>query len=349
VGQRGQELPAGTLTRHALLELPARNPQEPQIPGPPRRSAQADADNRPSRPPFGGRGARRRRSMPGRVRRLDRWSRAGDGARGRDACGEGRLDSRVARNHRRPMGRGLMWGAALTLLACARPVPVTRLAGTHTPSMPQPHVAEPTREARAPTEAQQASAVIQEAPASDAPACSPGSSPCMPDSGFVDQLCRSPNPDLALMMFRKGTPWSRGYATRNVEAWYAGGRSRTSANTVALDEEVVVLRRRGEAGALQVSGSGSYDVLRLDGACVSLQREELTTRRPQVTKHPRVPWAQLDEPTRGRLLSDGRVLSSYRRSRSTCANGSAAACSRAESDLSDSVVEYVQRGGGAEE
>src|SRR5262245_55361711 len=41
---------------------------------------------------------------------------------------------------------------------------------------------------------------------------------CLPATAFVQRLCGSPNPDVALALFAKGTPWTRGYLRRTTEA-----------------------------------------------------------------------------------------------------------------------------------
>ena len=43
-------------------------------------------------------------------------------------------------------------------------------------------------------------------------------------------------------MFGKGTPWTRGYLRREVEAWNASGGVSSNDSKLALDEEVVTLR-----------------------------------------------------------------------------------------------------------
>jgi hypothetical protein len=164
----------------------------------------------------------------------------------------------------------------------------------------------------------------------------------VPDSGFVDWLCRHADPDLALVMFSKGTVWTRAYTTRNLEAWYASG-ARTVAVTLAFDEELVVLRRRG-GGGMMVGGSGSYDVLRFNGQCVSLQSEELTFRRPPAPRHAELAWKQLGAATRQVLLRDSAVGDSVARRSKACTQGTLEACTKAERALGRAVVDGVRTG-----
>src|SRR5262245_48651424 len=63
---------------------------------------------------------------------------------------------------------------------------------------------------------------------------------CGPLLAFVKDLCSgSTKPDIALMLFAKGSPWTRAFLRLNVDAWYTGSRS--SRVGLKLDEEVVVL------------------------------------------------------------------------------------------------------------
>ena len=144
-------------------------------------------------------------------------------------------------------------------------------------------------------------------------------------------------------MFSKGTSWTRGYATRNLEAWYASGR-RTFGVQVAFDEELLVLRHHGRSAGAAVSGSESYDVLRWDGSCVSLQPEEITWRRPPAPKQAPIAWRLLDSDARAALLQDPKVWSSAERRRNLCTDGTDAACIRAETSLSRTVAERVRAG-----
>lgn len=64
----------------------------------------------------------------------------------------------------------------------------------------------------------------------------------------------------------KGTPFTRSYLTRDVDAWNASG-GRTHRATILFDEEVMVVQyRKAAAGGIVTVGvngeSGSYDVQR---------------------------------------------------------------------------------------
>lgn len=113
---------------------------------------------------------------------------------------------------------------------------------------------------------------------------------CLPPVGFVKRLCQGNFPSIALSMFKKETPWTRGYMTRKTKAWNASGGA-ASSDELEFDEEVLVLRHRSDdLGGMQVSGAGGgYDALRWNGSCVTLAKEEADPQEPpQGEEHPRV-------------------------------------------------------------
>jgi len=172
---------------------------------------------------------------------------------------------------------------------------------------------------------------------------------CTPDADFARRACAADFPEVALAFFAKGSPWSRAYLTRDVDAWNAGG-GRTHRAKLAFDEEVVVLQHRkaSPGGIVMLSAkgdTGSYDVLRWDGSCVSVMAEELTTNRPPAPKRAVVVWRHLDDPTRTALLGTPRIRSGYEALGKACDGTSEAKCSQAEASLSNAVVDFVRTGG----
>jgi hypothetical protein len=174
---------------------------------------------------------------------------------------------------------------------------------------------------------------------------------CLPPIAFVKRLCGGFYVDVALSMFTKGTPWTRGYLRREVEAWNASGGV-SSSDKLVLDEEVLLVdRREADKGGMVVSGStGSYDVLRWDGTCASLMGEEVTTKTPGAPKHAKIPWKSLGEPLREALLANekiGKIAADRKKECKGATMGEVSTkCVKADTMLSVSVVEYV-RGGGA--
>src|SRR5690606_20916278 len=76
-------------------------------------------------------------------------------------------------------------------------------------------------------------AAFEEAPPEAPPralptACAaPDAAICTPPAEFVARLCKNAQPDVALSLFKKGTPFTRAWVRQPMEAWYASGaRSR---------------------------------------------------------------------------------------------------------------------------
>ena len=173
---------------------------------------------------------------------------------------------------------------------------------------------------------------------------------CLPPATFVKRLCSSVYPDVALAMFQKSTPWTRGYLKVNVEAWNASG-GLTASDKLVFDEEVLVLvHRKASDKGIQLSGSGvSYDVLRWDGTCASLNGEELTLRAPPAkAKSAKIPWKNLDGSIRAALEANHKVVKALDDRKKECGGDApdAAKCAKADEQVSLVVVDYV-RGGGA--
>jgi hypothetical protein len=185
-------------------------------------------------------------------------------------------------------------------------------------------------------------------------ACAPSDNAklCLPDQAFVEKLCQGVWPDIALTLFRKNSPWTRGYSTRVVQAWNASGGAMSTSAKLAAHEELILLKERANAGGIVVGGASSgFDALRWDGTCVSLSGDEVTMRRPGEPKFAPIPWRKLAEKTQTALLSDPRIKQSFDKRRKECqgdgvAIAGATPCDRAEASLSWGIVWFI-RGGGA--
>lgn len=174
---------------------------------------------------------------------------------------------------------------------------------------------------------------------------------CLPPEAWVKRLCGGAYPDVALRMFAKGTPWTRAYLRRTMDAWNASGGS-SSNDKVEVDEEVILLvHRMPDTGGMQVSGGagGSYEALRWDGTCVSLMSEEVTTRLPPKAKSAKIPWKNLDLSTREALAADAKVGAVVADQRKECKGatfgGVSDKCVKADAKLSVVIVDYVRNGG----
>jgi hypothetical protein len=152
------------------------------------------------------------------------------------------------------------------------------------------------------------------------------------------------------MLFAKGSPFTRGYLTRDTEAWNASGGA-SSSGKLLFDEEVLILSHHvPDAGGMTVSGSGgSYDVLRWDGTCASLMAEEIRLRQPPKPRFATIPWKHLSETSRDALEADAKVGAAVAERRKACKGATmgsvSAQCEKVDKKMSQSIVDYVRRGG----
>ncbi len=181
--------------------------------------------------------------------------------------------------------------------------------------------------------------------------CEQKGSECLPSQAFVRKLCDKGNSDAALYLFRKGTPFTRGYVNvKSVDAVNASGGV-SSNDQLVFDEEVIVLTRRvAQAGGIQVSGSGgSVDVLRWDGTCASLQPEELTLTPAPKPKHAKIDFHGLADATQDALLKDDKLSKTNTDRRKECKGVTmgdvSAKCVKLVDQLGELVVDYVREGG----
>lgn len=176
-----------------------------------------------------------------------------------------------------------------------------------------------------------------------------GGDMCVAGASFADRVCNASQPDLALVLFAKGSPWTRLYLKGDVDAWNAEGGASARAK-LTFDEEVVVLKRRTppKGTAVIVGASGGYQVMRWDGNCYSLDDGEVTTHRPPRAKHPLIMWKYLTEQTRNTLLGDASVKQAYDKRGKECKGAMSGevslACEQADTALSNGVVDAVKNG-----
>lgn len=170
---------------------------------------------------------------------------------------------------------------------------------------------------------------------------------CIPAGKWVSRLCADVYAEVALFMFQSGTPWQRVYLTRETDAVNASGGA-SVVGKLAFDEEVLVLRHR-VAGADDVqvgSGGGSYDALRWDGSCVSLEGEEVTTNRPPVAKTSRVEWRWLGDDMQAALRKDPKVNETFLARKKECKGVTMGAvtkkCEQLDKKLIEVTVEHVR-------
>ncbi len=175
---------------------------------------------------------------------------------------------------------------------------------------------------------------------------------CAPPKPFVQSMCGAyPKPDIALILFSKSSPFTRGYMNRNMEAWYTSGQQSTSAKLL-FDEEVIILSHpKPNTGGMVIGNGGTpYDVLRIDGVCSSVETEAITMKRPPAPKYANIPWQHLEKNVRDALLADPTVAKAEATRRKECKGTTSLGvispgCAKADDKLSNTIADYVVRGG----
>jgi hypothetical protein len=176
---------------------------------------------------------------------------------------------------------------------------------------------------------------------------------CLPPASWVDKLCGGVHPEVALHMFRGGSPWKRLYSRARAPAYNAAGGP-SSDERVEKGEELIALRRNGDsasssAGAMIVGDTAGYDLLRWNGSCVTLQDGEFSTHAPRRREHARVEWRWLGDQVRTALTSDGTVKEAYVARRKECKGATFGSvtkkCVAREVSLVAAIVDYVRSGG----
>ncbi|WP_394832885.1 hypothetical protein LVJ94_40920 [Pendulispora rubella] len=169
---------------------------------------------------------------------------------------------------------------------------------------------------------------------------------CVPDADYAKKLCSTAYPDVALSLFSQGTPFTRAYMTRDVDGWNAGG-GRTSRSKLLFDEEVLVVahRKANANGIVLVAANGdtgSYDVLRWDGSCVSVMAEEITMNKAPKPKRAAIPWRRLEEPTKSALLAAPKVKASLEARDKACGGDDEGKCTKAEVAFTGAIADFVR-------
>lgn len=205
------------------------------------------------------------------------------------------------------------------------------------------------------TGAEAAAEPASKAPAEPTPAVpeacdsSRGADDCVPPQAWVKKLCNGVFAEVALYMFRAGTPWQRLYLRGKTRAVNASGGA-TVEGSLLRDEEVLVLRhRKTDASQMQIGdGSGQYDALRWNGSCVSLEGGEVTTRKPSKPGQARIEWSWLGQGMRGALRKNEELNQAFQARQKECkgaTTGSVSkACEKLDQKFIDRVAEYVRSG-----
>jgi hypothetical protein len=222
----------------------------------------------------------------------------------------------------------------------------TQAAPATAPNPSEPEASEEVAASDAPPETEAAAPAEQSGIPTQ---CGGKGATCVPPARWVQKLCSDVFADVALYMFQQGTPWQRVYLTRETEAVNASGGASVGGK-LAFDEEVLVLvHRGGDGGGVQVgSGGGSYDALRWNGSCVSLDGEEVTTTVPPSPKTSRIEWRWLGDDVQEALRADEEVNKTYIARKNECKGvtmGSVSKkCEVLDNKLIDVVVKSVRGG-----
>jgi hypothetical protein len=180
--------------------------------------------------------------------------------------------------------------------------------------------------------------------------CAKAGDVCTPPVSFAKRLCSDTYPGVALYLFRKGTPWTRGYLRGKTQAWSAFGGASEQVQLEFDEEVLVLLHRKVQEGGMQVSGAGGgYEALRWDGTCVTLAAEELTMSKPPDAKTPKVEIKRLDDKQQEALRADAGIDEAYKTRRKECKGQMTGTvslkCIKADTKLSKLIVDFVRSGG----
>ncbi len=253
----------------------------------------------------------------------------------------GPLDSRAGSAFFSPVMRAHLLLPALPLLLIA-------CGGGSAPPPKSPSNDDQPKKARSSAKDEKTKPEEPQAEASGMPSKCAGD-PCVPPPKFVKKLCAKGDPSVALYMFRKGTPWTRGYLTRKTQVANASG-GMSGEGFLEFDEEVLVLRKMAaDYGGMQVSGAmGGYDVLRWDGTCSTLAAEELTLNVSPSPKAAKIDFRYLDDKTKDALRKDSKLDEVYLARRKECKGASSGEvtkkCEVLDKKFSDIIVQVVRGG-----
>jgi len=168
----------------------------------------------------------------------------------------------------------------------------------------------------------------------------------MPPVRWAERLCEGGvYQDLALYMFQDGTPWTRFYMKTGLNA--VNGWGPTVAEDLVFQEEVIPINYRRQSESFSVEGSlGTFDVLRWNGSCVTLDVGEVTNKQPRRPRNSRVDWRSLSEDMQNALLKDSEVETAYHARRRECKGASigrvTAECEKLDKQLPDVIARYVR-------
>jgi hypothetical protein len=203
--------------------------------------------------------------------------------------------------------------------------------------------------------AQLAEAEVRKAESMLPEGCNDGEQDCLPPERFVDQLCNGIHPELALHMFRGGSPWKRLYSRAVAPAFNGAGGPSISDERVQRGEELIALRRNSDAkrsnsGEMSIGYTAGYDLLRWNGSCVTLHDGEFSSKPPRRgLRHAKVDWRSLGDRVQSTLREDELIERAIVARRKECRGitlgNVTRKCVEQERSLVAAIVDYVRAGG----
>lgn len=185
--------------------------------------------------------------------------------------------------------------------------------------------------------------------------CNEADEDCLPPESFVNKLCSGIHPELALHMFRGGSPWKRLYSRATAPAFNGAGGPSISDERVQRGEELIALRRntdakRSKTGEMSIGATAGYDLLRWNGSCVTLHDGEFSSKPPRRgLRHANVDWRSLGDAVQSTLREDeliGRAIVARRKEcRGITLGNVSRKCVEQEKSLVAAIVDYVRAGG----
>jgi len=133
-----------------------------------------------------------------------------------------------------------------------------------------------------------------------------------------------------------------------MEAWYASAGRSEPAKLKFSEEVLIVAERQANPQGIKISGTGSYDVFRWDGTCVSVMSDEVSLRAVSSPEAATIHWKRLRENVRVALEKDRRIKNRNLRRRQECRSmgrSDERRCQWAEAALSRMVAQYIRNGG----
>lgn len=240
-------------------------------------------------------------------------------------------------------------GLVLALAACGGSSPETKTAGSDSAEDPASKAGSDEKGDEKPAAGEEGQESAQGG--TDIPTeCAKQGEICTVPAKFAKRLCSDTYPTVALVLFAKGTPWTRGYLRGKTKAWNASGGASEQVD-LEFDEEVLILvERKADTGGMQVSGAGSgYEAIRWDGTCVTLSSEEVTLKPPPAAKYPKVEFKHLETALQDAMREDPKIDEAYKTRRTECKGQMTGTvslkCVKADAKLANLIVEYVRDGG----